>query len=255
MFREFYALFAREILKTYRNVAVVIMMVAQPIIWLAFFGSSFGSAPKTFLSEFFHTSNYIAFLLPGIMTVSMLFVGMFGAMSLIQDKRLGFLRRILVSSPSKSAVFLGKVFGAMTRGLFGIPIMLAVAVAFGVVLPANPFAYIDLIAALFFFSLGMVSIYFIITIRSSDWQTPGVIANFINLPLMFSSTAIFPEALFPSWMRTIATYNPVTYAADVGRSALLSTGVNLWYILYLAIFGIAFMALGMFLSKKWLSAD
>ena len=255
MLREFYALFAREVLKTYRNVAVVVMMVAQPIIWLAFFGSSFGSAPASFLTEFFHTSNYIAFLLPGIMTVSMLFVGMFGAMSLIQDKRLGFLKRILVSSPSKPAIFLGKVFGAMTRGLFGIPILLVVALAFGVSLPANPMAYVDLVGALFFFSLGMVSIYFIITIRSSDWQTPGVIANCINLPLMFASTAIFPETLFPSWMRTIASFNPVTYAADVGRGALLSTGVNTVYILYLALFGIAFMALGMFLSKKWLSAD
>lgn len=96
MVNQLAGLYTRELKKTYRNPAVILMSIIQPLMWLAFFGSSFTSAPRLFLENFFHTNNYIAFLLSGQLSTSMLFVSMFSSMSLIQDKRFGYLRRIML---------------------------------------------------------------------------------------------------------------------------------------------------------------
>ncbi len=255
MIKESFALFIRELKKTFRNKAVVGMMIIQPIMWLAFFGSSFSHVPSSFLSTFFHTNNYIAFLLPGELAASMLFVGMFSSMSMIQDKRFGFLKRILVTKAPKESLFFGKVFGAATRGLISIPVMMLVSLAFGVVFHLNILGFVVWIAGLLLLGIGMASVYSIITMRSNDWQTPGVVSNLINLPLMFSSTALFPSTIFPQWMRDISSVNPLSFAADLGRSFVLNTPLNAIYLLYLAIFCFLFLGLGTLASRRWLRAE
>jgi ABC-2 type transport system permease protein len=255
MIKETWALFVREVKKTFRNKAVVGMMIVQPIMWLVFFGSSFSHVPSSFLSSFFHTTNYIAFLLPGELAASMIFVGMFSSMSMIQDKRFGFLKRILVTKAPKESVFFGKVFGAATRGLLSIPIMMLVSLAFGVVFHLNILSLVVWILGLLLLGVGMASIYSIITMRSNDWQTPGVVSNLINLPLMFSSTALFPSTIFPQWMRDISSVNPLSFAAGLGRSFVLNTAPNFLFLLYLVIFCFLFLGIGAFLSRRWLKAE
>ncbi|MEM0142565.1 MAG: ABC transporter permease [Candidatus Parvarchaeum sp.] len=255
MIKEAYALFIREVKKTFRNKAVVGMMIIQPIMWLAFFGSSFSHVPSSFLSTFFHTTNYIAFLLPGELAASMLFVGMFSSMSMIQDKRFGFLKRVLVTKAPKESLFFGKVFGAATRGLISIPVMMLVSLVFGVVFHLDILNLIIWIIGLLLLGVGMASVYSIITMRSNDWQTPGVVSNLINLPLMFSSTALFPSTIFPEWMRDISSVNPLSFAAALGRDFVFNTPTNLFYLLYLAIFCFLFLGLGTFASRRWLRAE
>lgn len=90
-------LYVREIKNTFRSPAIIVLSIIQPLLWIIFFGSSFASAPRAFLEDFFHTDNYIAFLVSGQLSTSMLFVGMFSSSSLIQDKKSGYLRRIMVT--------------------------------------------------------------------------------------------------------------------------------------------------------------
>ena len=75
---QFVGLYAREVLRTFRNPWVLVITFVQPFMWLAFFGSSFSGASPALVQEVFHTSSYIAFLLPGVLATSMLTVGMFG---------------------------------------------------------------------------------------------------------------------------------------------------------------------------------
>jgi len=77
MLNQFKALYIREVKNTYRNPAIIIVSIVQPLLWIVFFGSSFSSAPIQFLESLFHTENYIAFLVSGQLSASMLFVGMF----------------------------------------------------------------------------------------------------------------------------------------------------------------------------------
>jgi ABC-2 type transport system permease protein len=231
------------------------MTFIQPIMWLVFFGSSLGNIPSSFLQTFFHTNNYVAFLLPGELSTGMLFVGMFSSMSLIQDKRFGYLKRILVTKTPKATVFLSKVFGATTRGLFQIPVMLITATFFGVRYPDDIVGFAETIVAIILLGLGLSSAYVMITMRSQDWQTPGVVSNFINLPLMFSSSALFPRSFFPSWMQALSDVNPITYSADVGRSFVLEGDPNFIYVVYLLIFATVLLSCGIILSRKWLVAE
>ena len=257
MLNQLIGLYTREIKNTYRNPAIIVVSIVQPLLWIIFFGSSFAAAPRLFLESFFHTNNYIAFLLSGQLSTSMLFVGMVSSLSLIQDKKSGYLRRIMVTPTRNFIIFLAKVLGASTRGMLQIPIVLFGVMLLGVTLP-SPLGLASFIIALFLLSLGLSSIYLLLTMRSSDWQIPTVIANFINLPLMFSSTALFPNENFPYWMKIISNVNPVSYSATFGREIILSnsyTHVNWIYFFYLLIFASAMIIIGMITAIKTIKIE
>ncbi|BCU68279.1 ABC transporter [Sulfolobales archaeon HS-7] len=255
MFREIYVLYKREVKKTVRNPAVITIMIIQPLMWIAFFGSSFANTPHEFLQTFFHTSNYIAFLLPGELATSMLFIGLFSSMSMINDKRFGYLKKLMVTKADKSAIFFGKVFGATTRGVIQIPVMILAAMAFGVTIPGNVIGIVEWIIGLLLLGVGFSALYLIVTMNSRDWQTPNVIANFINLPLMFSSTALFPSSFFPVWMRDIAEVNPISFAADLGRAITVYGDPDPIYLAYLAIFAFVMVTIGVVIAKTRLSPE
>jgi len=254
---QFSGLFFREIVKTFRNPWVLAITVLQPFMWLAFFGSSFATLPCSELQQIFHTTtcSYIAFLLPGVLSTSMLTIGMFGAMSMIQDKRFGYMKRVLITPVRRSTVFLAKALGATSRGLVQFPVMIGAAAVFGVTYGLSPLMWIGWILCLFLLGLGFSSLYLTVTASSTDWQTPGVLSNFITMPLMFSSTALFPAANFPWWMQDISYVNPVTYCALFGRDALVD-GVAQWGFLgLLFVFAAVMVTIGMFVYTNWLRVE
>jgi ABC-2 type transport system permease protein len=254
---QLFGLYIREIKTTFRSPAIIVLSIIQPLLWIIFFGSSFASAPRGFLEDFFHTDNYIAFLLSGQLATSMLFVGMFSSLSLIQDKKSGYLRRIMVTPTRNYTIFLSKVLGASTRGMLQVPIVFAGVMLFGVQLP-DIIGIAAFIVSLFLLSLGLSSIYLFLTMKSSDWQIPTVVANFINLPLMFSSTALFPNENFPTWMQVISNLNPVSFSSTFGREIIISGNIanaNWLYFFYLLIFASSTLLIGVLVANKTLKID
>ena len=252
---QFVGLYVREVARIYRNPLFLLMTVIQPFMWLIFFGSSFAELPASQLEALFHTNSYIAFLLPGTLSTSMLTVGMFSSMSAIMDKRMGYMKRILLTPTPKWLVFLTKALGATTRGLVQIPLMLVAAFAFGVHLPWNPVDWAAFVGALFCVGLGFSSMFMAITAASTDWQTPGAISNFITMPLMFSSAALFTSSFFPWWMQDISAVNPISFSALFGRSFLL-TGTPTWgYLGYLVVFAAVMTTIGGLVSQRWLKVE
>src|SRR2546430_15577038 len=134
---QFVGLYGRELLRTFRNPWVLVITFVQPFMWLAFFGSIFSGASPALVQQIFHTDSYIAFLLPGVLSTSMLTVGMFGSRSTIQDKRFGFMKRILLTPTSKATVYWSKVLGSTSRGLIQIPVMCLDALVFAVLLAGH----------------------------------------------------------------------------------------------------------------------
>lgn len=250
-----WGLYKREVIKIYRRIPPLVMTFIQPILWIVFFGSSLNGLPKEALLQMFGTTNYVAFILPGQLATSMMFTGTFSSMSIVWDRRFGFLKKILVTPAPREAVFLSKVLGAATRGLIQVPVMIAAAVAFGVTLPADALGYVEWIAGLVLLAIGFSSIYLVVAIRSSDWQLPQLVANILNLPLMFTSTALFPKTFFPWWMRDIASVNPLTFAVEIGRGLLLGDPVNVMSLGYLAAFAAITLAIGLLISRKYMTAE
>ncbi len=254
-FSSFWGLYAREILRTFRNPFVLLVTIVQPFMWLAFFGSSFSLLPASELQALFGASNYIQFLLPGVLSTSMLTVGMFGSMSTIQDKRFGFMKRILITPTSKGTVFLTKALGSATRGLVQFPVMIAAAIAFGVSFHLTALQWAAWVAALMLLATGFCSLFLAITARSTDWQTPGVVSNFITMPLMFASAALFGSSHFPAWMQDIARVNPITFCALLGRSFVLGTSTNWADFGYLALFAVIMISIGYLVTSRWLAVE
>jgi ABC-2 type transport system permease protein len=250
---QLWGLYVREVLRTFRNPFVVLITLVQPFMWLAFFGSSFTNLAAA--SGKFGAGTYFAFLLPGTLSTSMLGMGMFGSMSTIQDKRFGFMKRILITPTSKQTIFLSKAFGAATRGMVQVPVMVVAALAFGVSFPLSPLDWAVWVVALLFLAVGFSALFLAITAPSTDWQTPGVVSNFITMPLMFASASLFPSTYFPAWMQTISNVNPITFSAELGRSFLLGTAVNWMNFLYLAVFAVLMVVVGYFVSARWLKVE
>ncbi len=247
-------LYAREILRTFRNPFVLLITVVQPFMWLAFFGSAFSKYAAD-LAPVYGTNDYIEFLLPGVLSTSMLSIGMFGSMSAIQDKRFGFMKRILITPTSKPVIFLSKALGSATRGLIQIPVMVAAAIVFGVSFHLSPLEWAVWVAGLLCVGLGFSSLFLSITASSTDWQTPGVVSNFITMPLMFSSAALYPSSGFPAWMQTISRGNPITYSASLGRDLLLHGTLDAFALGFLALFAVVMLVVGYAVSARYLKVE
>jgi len=119
----------------------------------------------------------------------------------------------------------------------------------------TPLEWVGWVFGLLLLAIGFSSLFLAITAPSTDWQTPGVVSNFITMPLMFASASLFPSTFFPSWMQAISGVNPITFSATLGRSFLLGTSVDWWNLGYLAIFAGAMLSLGYIVSARWLKVE
>jgi ABC-2 type transport system permease protein len=255
---QFVGLYVREALRTFRNPWVLVITLVQPFMWLAFFGSSFALLPASELDAVIHAppgTGYIEFLLPGVLATSMLSIGMFGSMSTIQDKRLGFMKRILLTPTQKATVYLAKATGSATRGLVQLPVMLVAAYVFGVRYHGNVLMWVGWVGCLVLLGLGFSAMFLAVTASSTDWQTPGVISNFITMPLMFASGALFPSSNYPPWMQTIAAWNPVGYTALFGRGVVVSGVANWAYLGYVALFAALMIGIGTFVAARYFKVE
>jgi len=255
---QFYGLYARELIKTFRNPWVLVITLVQPFMWLAFFGSSFALVPTAQLDALLNAppgTGYLQFLLPGVVSTSMLSIGMFGSMSTIQDKRFGFMKRVLLTPTGRSTVYLSKALGSATRGMVQIPVMITAAYVFGVRFEGDPVMWAGWLVGLVLLGFGFSAFFLAVTASSTDWQTPGVLSNFITMPLMFASGALFPSQNYPTWMQAIARVNPVGFSALLGRGILVDGTANWAYLGYLAIFAAVMVGIGTLVASRYLKVE
>src|SRR5437016_5161116 len=119
----------------------------------------------------------------------------------------------------------------------------------------QPFMWPAWVLGIFFLGLGMSSFFLAVTASSTDWQTPGVISNFITMPLMFASGALLPLANFPSWMQAIASVNPVSFSALLGRGIVVFGTVDWSYLGYLTLFAVGMLVVGTAVASRYLKAE
>lgn len=141
--------------------------------------------------------------------------------------------------------------------MFQVPIVLVGVMLFGVAIP-DPIELIAFIAALFLLSLGLSSIYLLLTMKSSDRQIPTIVSNFINLPLMFASTALFPNENFPDWMKSLSNLNPISYSSNFGREIIISgnnSSIDWIYFVYLLVFAFVMIMIGITVATRTLKIE
>ncbi len=258
------ALTIRELKKWYKQPFVLIISLVQPIIWMALFGKAFNlnalapSGSGGAFQQLFGTSDYFSFMAVGMLSFVVLFATMFSGMSIVWDRRLGFLNKVLSTPVSRASVIISKVLNAVTRALVQCVIVLLAAVVIGLKAYSgfHPINLIAVFAALFLMSVGLASLFVLIAIRSKRWETQVAIMNLLNLPLLFASNALFPTKLMPTWLADFAKINPVTYGTDVARELILRSpnwNTVAGDFMFLGAFAAIFASIGIVLSWRYLS--
>ncbi|HYW01290.1 MAG TPA: ABC transporter permease [Candidatus Acidoferrum sp.] len=270
----------RELKKWYKAPVILLMSMIQPIIWLALFGKSmnFGAIftagafnipglniPKDVLNSVtqqlmqstFGTHDYFSFLAVGMLSFVALFTAMYSGMSIVWDRRLGFLNKLLSTPLSRGVIPMAKVLSSVIRGLTQSAVVFVIAILLGLDLShITILGVIGTFLALFLMLLGLSSLFVMLAIRSTSWESQMAIMNLLNLPLLFASNALFPAKFMPSWLQPIVRINPISYATDVARQLLLGAPgmASLTFdFMYLAAFAICLSVLGMYMSWKFLT--
>jgi ABC-2 type transport system permease protein len=211
-----------ELRKVARDPVEVLTRAAQPILWLLVFGqvlSSIRAIPTGSLS-------YLDFLAPGVLAQSALFSAIFYGIAVIWERDLGIVQKLLVSPASRSALVSGKALAGGLRSIVQALIVTIVAAAIGIHLRADLLSIVGVIAivilgsALFAtFSLNIACL-----VRSRE-RFMGI-GQLMTMPLFFASSAIYPVALMPDWLKVVASLNPLTYMVDALRSLMIVGGVS-----------------------------
>jgi len=265
-----WALTQRDLRKWYKNPILLMMSLIQPIIWLGLFGkalnftSFISAAPgatqaqtNQIMLSTFGTTSYFSFLVCGMLAFVILFNSAFGGMSVVFDKRFGFMDKALTTPISRGAIVIAKVLQVVVRSLILAAIILVVGAALG--METSQMTVLGLLGAfgaMFLMAFGLSSLFVMLALRSSDWQTQMAVINLLNLPLLFASNALFPVKIMPSWLQTVVKFNPVSYANDAARQLLIgATGANSLLIDFgvLIVFAVVFASVSIILSWRLLS--
>lgn len=234
-----YAIWEREIRIYFREKSRLAGSIVSPLLWLFLFGTGMGSAFSGAGANF----NYQTFLFPGIITMTVLFTSIFYGAYVVMDKRLDFLKEVLVSPVSRTTIFFGKVLGGVTDATIQATILMVLAPIFGI-----PFSFNLLLAYVFLFLMvtGLVSIGLIIGSLMDSPEGFSLIMSFLNFPLFFLSGALFPLDNLPSWLLIFTRLNPVTYGVDAMRQLMTGMGsIGLFTdLIVLVIFATIMIAAG-----------
>lgn len=241
-----YGIWLREFKVFQREKSRVISSIAQPIIWLFLLGGGIGaSVDQSKIGDV----SYQHFLFPGIVAMSTMFGTVFYGLYIVWDRKIDVLKEILVAPISRVTVFFGKVLGGATDAIITVAILLVLGVA---LVGISPVGVLGGLGVAILLAIGMVSIGLTLGAFLDSMEGFQVIITFMVFPLFFLSAALYPlEGLDPG-MAAAVRANPVTYAVDAMRGALIGQNYfPLWWdLLVLISFDIIMVTVGTFAFRK-----
>lgn len=211
-------LWVRQLKRYSRSRSRIVGSLGQPLLFLVALGFGFGP-----VFQKAGQGNYIQFLAPGVLAMTILFTAIFSGIELIWDRQFGFLKETLVAPVSRMTIMVGRTLGGATVAVLqGLIVSLACLLAgfrpTGAAAVGEALAFMVLIGVMFT-ALGTA-----IASVMEDFQGFQLVMNFLVMPIFFLSGALFPLANVPRPLAFIATIDPLSYGVDGLRGAL--TGVT-----------------------------
>jgi ABC-2 type transport system permease protein len=216
--KKIYILWLRQIKRYIRSKSRIIGSLAQPLLFLLALGYGFGSVYQK-AGE----GNYLNFLAPGIIGMSIIFTAIFSGIEIIWDRQFGFLKEMMVAPMSRLNIMIGRTLGGATVATMQGLIVLVICIPFGF----HPYSLggvffaipVMFLVALLFTALGTM-----IASLLNDMQGFQLIMNFLVMPLFFLSGALFPLQGLPKTLSIIARLDPLSYGIDAFRILLINIG-------------------------------
>jgi len=212
-----YTIWLRETKTFAREKIRVVGMIGQPLLYLAVLGQGINSGVTLNANG---GINYLTFMYPGIIGMSILFTSMFSAISIIWDREFGFLKEVLVAPVPRWAVALGKTFGGATIAIVQSTILILMAPLIGIRLSVLMIIQMWILA--FLIGVALTSLGIAIAARMASMQGFQMMMNFLVMPLFFLSGAMYPLSTAPSWMKALMLIDPLTYCVDGLRNIIFS---------------------------------
>jgi ABC-2 type transport system permease protein len=197
----------------------------QPALWLLIYGETFTRihaipTPKGV--------SYLAYLAPGILAQSALFIAIFYGIQIIWERDAGVLTKLMVTPTPRAALITGKAFAAGVRSLIQGAVVVILAALLGVALTGNP---LKLLASAGFLVLGSAFFSCLsMTIAGVALKRDRLmgIGQAMTMPLFFSSSALYPARVMPGWLQAVSRVNPLSYEVEALRSLLIGTSTDIW---------------------------
>lgn len=241
-----YILWLRQLKRYYRSRSRMIGSLGQPLLFLVALGFGFGP-----IFEKAGGGDYIEFLAPGIIAMSIIFAAIFSGIEVIMDKQFGFLKETLVAPVPRWAIMFGRTLGGSTTAtLQGVVVLVA-----SLLIGFKPLVSFHIASAVFLMWL----IAFIFTALGTfigslldDMHAFPLIINFLIMPLFFLSGALFPLKSLPPAISFISSINPLSYGVDALRGLLVNNfhfGIS-FDLLVLFVFAFVFLAIGTYSFSK-----
>ena len=214
MMRGIYAVVVLDLKRFWLDRTRLLMGLAQPLLYLFVLGAGIGSSSRL-------GGNYQTFIFPGVLGLSMLFTATFAAISIVFDRQIGFFKAVLVAPVPRPAIAMGKIASGAIQA----------AVQGAIVLPFAPLAGVplgvtgtgELLAGMVLASITFAAIGVAFAARFTSVTVFPIISNAVLLPMFFLSGALYPLTSAPRWMQLAAHFDPVAYAVDLMRGALLGS--------------------------------
>lgn len=213
--RVVYILWLRQLKRFLRAKSRIFGAVGQPLLFLLALGYGLGSVYQRA-----GQGNYLQFLVPGIMAQTVLFSAMFYGAMIMFDRQFGFLKETLVAPVSRFRIMLGGALGGATTAMIQGTLLLIIAILLGF-RPQHWILVIPALAVLSLLSVAIASFSSGVGSFVQDMQGFQAINQFLVFPLYFLSGAIYPLDHVPSWLHTVASLNPMSYAIDALRDLLI----------------------------------
>jgi len=241
-----FTLWWREIVRFYRQPMRVVGVLASPLVFWLVLGSGFGSSFRSGGEP--GQQHYLDYFYPGTLILIVLFTSIFTMMSVIEDRKEGFLLSVLVAPVSRTAIVLGKVLGGTTLAAAQGMVFLIFAPFAGVHLDAWQVLLVAVVVFLVSFSLTALG--FAIAWPMDSSQAFHGIVNLFLIPMWLVSGALFSITGASKWIQWIMRLNPLTYGVEALRSLMypgtnsdfpLSYDVSTLLLFSLVMFGLAFL--------------
>ncbi len=212
------AVFKRTWIKTLRRPVALTFSLVQPLMWMLFFGFLF---QRYALDDLPSGIRYLDFLVPGICAMTVLFGASQSGIELIRDMQNRFLDRILSTPASKLMIIAGKISADVSRLLLQAFLVLLLGLALGAKLQFSVWPLLHMVSSLILFGIAFCSLSCWIALKARSQENMATFVHLINMPMLFTSTALVPAKQMPAWLAEIARFNPLSLVVNNSRSALL----------------------------------
>ncbi|MGA2471249.1 MAG: ABC transporter permease [Solirubrobacteraceae bacterium] len=206
----------RELIRFSKDRLRIVSSLVQPFLFLFVLGTGLSRLAGAGT----HGVNLRTFVYPGVLCMSVMFIALFSAGSIVWDREFGFLREMMVAPVRRSSLVLGKCFGGATVATLQGVILIALAGLVGV--PYAPVLLIEIFGLQLLVAFSITAFGVMAAARVKQMQSFFALTQMLMMPMFFLSGALFPVSGLPQWLEILNRIDPITYAVDPMRRAVFA---------------------------------